>query len=173
MRELALLARYNAHVDRVVYDLLAGVDPELVAKPAGSPFGSILGILNHVLLAELSWLLRFRESLPGSQALAHETVAIGRTKDRMLHQSLTDLCDHHLTVDRLIVDLVGEPGAVDAVAEYTTRAGDRHRHRLGDLLLHVLNHATHHRGQISQILDAAGVEHDYSNLHPLIEQLDG
>ncbi|MFP4430552.1 MAG: DinB family protein [Spirochaetota bacterium] len=31
-------------------------------------------------------------------------------------------------------------------------------------LLHVLNHHTHHRGQISQILDAMGIENDYSGL---------
>ena len=33
-----------------------------------------------------------------------------------------------------------------------------------DALDHVFNHQTHHRGQVSQILDEMGVAHDFSNL---------
>lgn len=30
--------------------------------------------------------------------------------------------------------------------------------------MHFFNHQTHHRGQIAAVLDAAGIENDYSNL---------
>ncbi len=33
-----------------------------------------------------------------------------------------------------------------------------------DVFLHLFNHQTHHRGQISVLLDQLGVENDYSNL---------
>ena len=50
---LALLVSYNRSANEDVYALLADADPELLTRDSGSYYGSILGLLNHLLLADL------------------------------------------------------------------------------------------------------------------------
>lgn len=48
--------------------------------------------------------------------------------------------------------------------EQTDRDGAVRRWNPAYVILHLMNHATHHRGQISQVLDEAGIEHDFSGI---------
>ena len=41
---------------------------------------------------------------------------------------------------------------------YTNSNGQKFNKNMGDLLLHVFNHQTHHRGQVSTLLYQAGVD---------------
>ena len=52
----------------------------------------------------------------------------------------------------------------DANAEQEGPEGTTRRWITAYVLLHLMNHATHHRGRISQILDEEGIEHDYSGI---------
>jgi len=172
---LPLFARYNAHVNRLLYDLLADVDADLLSESRGAYFGSVIGILNHILTSWLGWLVRFRDggvsarSLE-SPALAHKHPGFGK----VLHAGLPELREHQLLMDetlfRLVGELCGPGGDPMQVFAFVNTKGEAHRHRVGEILLHVFNHATHHRGQISQILDEAGVEHDFSGLMALFEE---
>ena len=47
--------------------------------------------------------------------------------------------------------------AIVADLDYATTAGVPYRNRLGDLLAHLFNHQTHHRGQAHAILTVLGV----------------
>ena len=38
----------------------------------------------------------------------------------------------------------------------------------GGLVMHVFNHETHHRGQVSLYLDLLGKQNDFSNIIPLV-----
>lgn len=173
---ITIFARYNRHANRLLYELLEKQDEELLSRDSGAYFTSIIGILNHILTSYLGWLVRFRDG--GIESAALESPALEFTHPgfgRILHPGLTDLRDHQEQTDEVVVNLVAElegatgPGP-DEVFSYTNTRGERHRFRIGELLLHVLNHATHHRGHISQILDAAGVDHDFSNLFPILEE---
>jgi len=54
-----------------------------------------------------------------------------------------------------------ESTRLDAVPEevltYTTMDGDEHRSTLSDVFSHVINHGTHHRGQVSRIIRQSGI----------------
>ena len=57
MRRLfELLAQYNAHVNAEMFRILRAVSPELLTRPAGSYYGTIMGLLNHLLVTDLGWL---------------------------------------------------------------------------------------------------------------------
>jgi len=63
--------------------------------------------------------------------------------------------------------------AVDAVlqafaAELTDPRGQKRRFVLGEVLLHLFNRQTHHRGAIALALDQASIENDFSNLLALL-----
>ena len=175
---ISLFARYNDHVDRLLFGLLDDVDPELLNSSVGAHFGSIIGILNHILTSHLGWLVRFRDGGVASQALMNPALQFEHPGfGKILHADYGALKAHQLDVDAVILDLVAEltgshargPGFGQVCAYVNTR-GEENRFRVGEMLLQILNHATHHRGQISQILDQAGIAHDYSNLSPLFEE---
>jgi uncharacterized damage-inducible protein DinB len=51
---------------------------------------------------------------------------------------------------------------------YKNWAGQEQSKNYGGLILHVLNHATHHRGMVALYLDMLGVENDFSNLTEIL-----
>jgi uncharacterized damage-inducible protein DinB len=69
-------------------------------------------------------------------------------------------------VDYLFLSLAEElsDDLLSTTIERTNRKGEKQRLVFWKALLHVFNHHTHHRGQISQILDQRGIENDYSVL---------
>jgi uncharacterized damage-inducible protein DinB len=177
---ILLFARYNSHVDRLLYGLLDDVDPELLSRPVGAYFGPVTGILNHILTSDLGWLARFRDGGVTAEALKSPALVFDHPGfGKILHSEYGELKVHQQQVDQVIIELAEEltvpatgtqtPGS-EQVFAYANTKGENHRSRVGDILLHLLNHATHHRGQISQILDQAGVAHDYSNVWPLLEE---
>jgi len=44
------------------------------------------------------------------------------------------------------------------------RLGEKKEHVFWKALMHMFNHQTHHRGQVSQILDQLKLENDFSNI---------
>ncbi|HUV07668.1 MAG TPA: DinB family protein, partial [Spirochaetia bacterium] len=88
----------------------------------------------------------------------------------LLFKDLLELQNRREQVDRVFSDFSEE--LTDPILEnefvYTNTSGEEFRRVFWQVLLHVFNHQTHHRGQISQILDSHGVEHDFSNLNALL-----
>jgi uncharacterized damage-inducible protein DinB len=56
-----------------------------------------------------------------------------------------------------------EAPALDAGCEYTNSKGERFTSPVGDILMHVVNHSTYHRGQIAADMRASGMEPAYTD----------
>ena len=63
------LARYNERVNREMYEVLSVLTGRARKQEAGSWFGSIHGILNHLIICDLNWLKRYRALSPESPVL--------------------------------------------------------------------------------------------------------
>jgi len=172
MKEIyVLLAEYNAHVNGLLFGVLEKAPAGLVTKEAGSYYGSILGLLNHILRSDLSWLNRFRASPHGFRSLTTAAIEFDpATAPKQLHDTLADLWKRRGQVDEVFGALAAE--LTDEVlrrdVRFTNPRGEQDSFVIGEILLHVFNHQTHHRGQVSQILDAAGVQHDFSNVSTVL-----
>ena len=162
-----LLAEYNRTTDREMLGILGAQPPELLSRPAGAYHGSILGVLNHLLQADVVWLRRFAHQLPELGPVAKEL------PDFKL-RSLKDVVWDSLAVFQPVREKTDEllERAVQAIAparypeflEYRNIKGEPQRKVLWRTLLHLFNHQTHHRGQVAALLDQFGIENDYSNL---------
>lgn len=170
-RLFVLLADYNAHANRELLAILAKAPPELLARAAGSYFETILGILNHLLVTDLAWLNSYRGSDRKFRAL--ESAALDFQHPgwkKPLYDNLEALKARREAVDAALqafaVELSDEMLAEQIVL--ADHRGQKHSFVLGEVLLHLFNHQTHHRGAIAQALDAAGVANDTSNLLALL-----
>lgn len=142
------MARYNAWANARLLDACIRAGEDECARPRPSFFGSILVTLNHVMVGDLLWMGRFTgRGAPGIDRL-----------DQTLHSSLARLVPARTALDDTIVvyfdgldDDLGRPFT------YRTMAGAEATSPLGPTMLHMFNHATHHRGQVHGMLSGTAV----------------
>ena len=70
LESLQLLARYNQWMNERLYAEAATLPEHAVAQDRGAFFGSLLGTLNHLLVADTIWLQRFAKHPAQYSALA-------------------------------------------------------------------------------------------------------
>jgi len=172
MKELLkLMARYNQVTNKALYELLESQDSTLIAEDSKSYFKSVLGLLNHILVTDLAWLIAFRDGnldfpVLNSPVLDFKNPGWGKN----LYESLPELWEHRQRIDGLLIQFIEltRSELLEGDIDLPNPRGGSHTFPFGKILMHLFNHQTHHRGAIAQILDARGVENDYSNLMQLL-----
>jgi uncharacterized damage-inducible protein DinB len=169
---LSLLAQYNRSANEQLFRILDEAGSEVINKESGSYFGSIMGLLNHILLSDLGWLTGFRDSDIDLPAFDSGVLTFAHPGWREnLYDDLTELKNHRVALDDLFCDFVDETDEKLFIGQIAITKPGRSQTMsfpFGKILLHVFNHQTHHRGAISHILDQNQVDNDYSNLMRLI-----
>jgi uncharacterized damage-inducible protein DinB len=166
-RHFSYLARYNRASNEALVSLLDKLPPADIGAARGSYFGSIRGILDHLIMCDINWLRRFREIFPSLEPLNRPRLSPpGHAWTVFEFPDYAEFRIERAKVDTIIVDFVeaADTKRFGEVLAYSDSHGIARRYYFRDALEHVFNHQTHHRGQLSQILDELGVEHDYSNL---------
>lgn len=142
-----LLARYNQWANRRLYDAAATLSEDQLWQDKGAFFGSLMGTLNHILVADRLWIARLAGEAPPALGL-----------DSVLCDDLVGLRQARAAEDERLLDFVlalDERKLANGVA-YANFRGERHQQPLGQLLLHVFNHQTHHRGQAHALVSQLG-----------------
>jgi uncharacterized damage-inducible protein DinB len=132
------LAAYNRWANLRLYGAALELSEDAYRLPTGVFFRSLHGTLNHLLLTDRIWLKR----LTGS---GHHPDRL----DAILHDDRRELLRARIAEDaRLkgVVDGYAEADLTQPVA-YQTTSGKPYSQPLQDILLHLFNHQTHHRGQ--------------------------
>lgn len=146
---LQLLARYHFWATQRLSLSLQFVSKEDFFKDQKLFFKSIAGTLNHLLVADQLWLTRFTQgiSLPLSldQLLEND-------REPLMYQFVNNTKQWQAFIQTL------DPQQLDQIFNYTTTQGYQVQVPYAATLMHVFNHATHHRGQIT----AALTQLDYS-----------
>jgi uncharacterized damage-inducible protein DinB len=167
----ALLADYNRWMNLKLYAASAALDAEALARDRGAFFGSILGTLNHLVVADTIWLKRFASHPAHARALdAVADLPSPVTLDAVPFPAFAALRTHREWLDALIVDWTrtAPEGGWNQVLSYGNTRGVPFRKRMDLLLLHFFNHQTHHRGQVTTLLSQAGVEVGETDLRALL-----
>lgn len=142
------LARYNAWANGRLYHACAQLEDGEVTRPRPSFFGSILATLNHGLVGDRVWMGRFTgRKDKGITSL-----------DQILHADFADLAAARAEFDQIIIRWFDTfDGDLDGPLRYSSMTGGKADTPLGWSILHMFNHATHHRGQVHDMLSATPV----------------
>jgi uncharacterized damage-inducible protein DinB len=143
-----MLANYNAWANARLFRMAASLQDQLYRKDVGTYFKSLHGTLNHLLTADRIWMRR----LSGSGDHPDKLNAI-------VFDDLPSLQAARVQEDRRIQDFVQELAepAFEEMWEYQMLNGTPQRQRRREILAHLFNHETHHRGQAHAILTLLGV----------------
>lgn len=139
-------ARYNTWANDRLYEAVSTLSAKDIARDRGAAFGSILGTLNHVLVGDRIWMGRIEGVDAGLSSL-----------DQILHGDFAELRRARVAFDAHITSVVGRV-PLDGDLHYGTMAGVQHVTPMAQVLSHLFNHQTHHRGQVHHMLGTAGVE---------------
>jgi uncharacterized damage-inducible protein DinB len=148
LNDLQLLLDYNYWARDRMLDAAGRLTPEQYQRDLGSSFGSVHGTLVHIYSAEWIWCMRWQGKSP-AQALDPSTLP---TLDA-LRAEWTAL---EASV-RECVAQVGESG-LDRVYEYRLLSGLPMRSPFWQMLQHVVNHGTYHRGQVTTMVRQLGAQ---------------
>ncbi|UAW98565.1 DinB family protein [Halopseudomonas nanhaiensis] len=166
-----LLADYNQWMNAKVYEAAAQLDEAELTRDRGAFFGSILGTLNHILVADTIWLQRFAKH-PRCHTLLQQVSELPSPAglDQMLFDDLAELARQRSWMDRQIIDWVQAltDDDLELVLSYHNTKGVAAGKRFSSLMLHLFNHQTHHRGQVTTLLSQAGVDVGVTDLLALI-----
>lgn len=160
-------ARYNGSVNQSIIGLLKPLTREQIMMKTKAYYPSILETLIHNLFADLNWLKRYGGVFRESKALNHRIVSLDQKVLRQEFESdPTKLFQYRKEADEVIVRFMDElEGAkLNSVIKYKNYKGEDQEQELWKTLLHWFNHQTHHRGQVSVLLDMVGVDNDYSGM---------
>ena len=147
-RHFMMFAADNSWANRRVYEAAADRAGKEFTYDAGAVFGSMMGTLNHVLVADRIWMKRFTGEGDAPASL-----------DAILHRDLPSLAAAREAEDQRIVDWVERLGDKDLAGRFTYMTATDMRtisQRLMPALAHFFNHQTHHRGQAHMILTVLG-----------------
>lgn len=169
MKEILVgLAEYNLKANARLMEILGTVSEPVLVKEMGSYYKTVLGTLEHVFIAEMGWLRRFNGffSYP-SLAGAWLVTADGELVKAKAAGSPKELFALLHDADLLMVGFAKEldEAELDERVRYKTLRGEDMQRRYWNTIVHILNHGTHHRGEISAMLDMQGVANDYSGFN--------
>jgi uncharacterized damage-inducible protein DinB len=132
------LAAYNHWANMRLYGAALEMPDETYRLPTGVFFGSLHGTLNHLLLADRIWLKRLTGRGEHPDRL-----------DAILYDNRQELTRARISEDSRLSDVVAGYTEADLAkpVAYQTTSGKPYSQPLQDILLHLFNHQTHHRGQ--------------------------
>ena len=164
MREHFLLfADYNLWANARLYEAAARLDDVEYRKDRRGFFSSIHGTLNHILVGDRIWFVR----LTGAGAAPPRLDAILYDDFGALRGARVDEDERiRATIAGLTESRIAGP------FEYVNSAGETFREPHAQILAHVFNHQTHHRGQAHDMLSQSGMEPPSLDLVQFIREAD-
>jgi len=143
LEHVRTMAAYNRWANDRLYEAACDLPDAEYRADRGAFFGSLHGTLNHILVADRAWLRRIEGDGPSPPAL-----------DAILYDDLPALTEARQSEDARILALSDRltEEQLAATLSYRTMAGAPHEQPLSQVLMHVFNHQTHHRGQAHGIL---------------------
>jgi uncharacterized damage-inducible protein DinB len=139
LKNVRMLTRYAAWANALLYTTLSEHSELELTKPRQLLFGNIIRTLNHVYAMDLVWQAHL-------EGRAHGFT----TRIPDVHISFSDLRAAQSALDAWYVrhaEAMSDP-AGEEVVNFTFIGGGEGAMTRGDILLHVVNHTTYHRGHI-------------------------
>ena len=148
VKPIQALYDYNRWANARILAAAAKLTLDQFTQDLGSSYRSVRDTLTHLLSSEWIWLMRWRGTSPKEMLSPSDfpTVALLRKRWAEVESEQTAF------LSRLTPESVERPVA------YLNTKGERWQYPLWQILLHVVNHATYHRGQVTTMLRQLGAE---------------
>lgn len=154
-----LFARYNRWQNRSLFDAASTLPDAARKQKRGAFFGSIHATLNHLLWADEVWMSRLTGApRPGATSIA----------ESLCHYSgWTELSEARVRTDEVISEWADGLAPENLSGDLIWHSGARNREMTKpkwQIVVHLFNHQTHHRGQVHCLLTQFGAEPEATDI---------
>jgi uncharacterized damage-inducible protein DinB len=148
LSDIRELYGYNRWANHRILGASGFVDADALVRPMGNSFSSLRDTLAHILSAEWIWLERWQGRFPTAMLDAGLFPAVRSLESRW------EAVEHDQT--RFIQSLTAH--RLEEELAYLNRSGQRYSYPLWQQMVHVVNHSSYHRGQVTTLLRQLGLE---------------
>jgi uncharacterized damage-inducible protein DinB len=144
--DLSLLVDYNYWARDRLLDAVAALSGEQFTREMGSSFGSVRDTIAHVCDAESIWLARWQGQQPTGFKSPNRIADVGAARREWA------------ALEREVRAVLGElgPAGVERTIEDKDMRGAEQADVLSQMVQHMVNHGTYHRGQVTTLLRQLG-----------------
>jgi uncharacterized damage-inducible protein DinB len=140
---MAAHLRYSAWASKQLLDFAAGISVDQLLQEMGNSHGGILKTFQHIYYADRIWLSRA------------ERWAATPFADPEPGPSLADLHERWFPLLQQFQQWAAQQNG-DGILEFKNLKGEAYAKPISQVVLHVVNHGTYHRGQIAAMLRQLG-----------------
>jgi uncharacterized damage-inducible protein DinB len=154
-----MLARYNHTANERLFEKCAQLDDAEYRKQRAGSFGSIHGLLNHILLGDRRWMGLFesgeRVTPPLNQILYDDFSALRSARER-----------EDVRMESFFAGI--DDAFWNRSFAYTNNQGKDYVETAHVACSHLFNHQTHHRGQVHVMLSQTPLAPPSLDLHRIV-----
>jgi uncharacterized damage-inducible protein DinB len=147
-QDLQLLFEYNRWANKETISAAGALAPEDFIKDLASSHRSVRDTLVHTLAAEWIWLERWKGISPRALLDPGEYPTLDSIKARWTEVE---------SGQTALLDGLNEEDLTRSIA-YINQKGERWVYPLGQMMQHVINHSSYHRGQVITMLRQLGAK---------------
>ncbi|RDS84959.1 damage-inducible protein DinB [Dyella monticola] len=162
LRHLQMLTRYRAWADRLLYRSLAPLPASSLAVTQPIVFGNLLRTLNHAYCMDLVWKAHLQGVPHGFTSRNPE----GCPAFDVLHTAQTEIDEWYIHY----TETLNEERCEETI-RFTFIGGGAGEMRRGDIVLHVVNHATYHRGHVAMMMYGLSVPPPTTDLPVFLREI--
>ena len=148
LQDLRTLLDYHYWARDRMFEALEPLTPEQATRDLGNSFKSIHDTAAHLCAAETAWYSRWQGDSPSALltgAAFADLAAVRRA------------WSEHEPKMRAFVEQLGDDG-IGRVFEFTLLTGQAAASPFWQMLQHIVNHASYHRGQLTTMLRQLGAQ---------------
>jgi uncharacterized damage-inducible protein DinB len=154
-----ILARYNRIANERLFEKCGLLETTEYRQQRHGSFGSIHGLLNHLLLGDQIWMARFKGA-------GHETPPLDHVLFAEIHELRQARAALDADIERFFNGL--EPEFLKRSFRYKNNQGKDYVEEASVAISHFFNHQTHHRGQVHVMLSQTSVSPPSLDLHRIV-----
>ena len=139
---IQMLTRYNAWANKTIFEAVAALPGGEATKERPTLFKTMVNTLNHLHVVDLIWQAHIEGRDHGIPAL-----------NTVMYSDLTELWLAQQVIDAWFIawgDTLSEADA-DEVVGFTLIGGKQGEMRRSEIILHVVNHTSYHRGFVADL----------------------
>jgi uncharacterized damage-inducible protein DinB len=154
-----MLANYNRIANERLYEKCGQLDSVEYRRERKGSFGSIHGLLNHLLLGDRIWMSRFSGKGNTTPPL-----------NSILFDGLAELRSARAAQDEEIEAFFAKIDIefLQRQFPYTNNRGKHYQETAPVAVLHFFNHQTHHRAQVHVMLSQTDVKPPSLDMHRIL-----
>jgi len=135
-----MLARYNAWANKLIFDAVAALPEGEATKERKSLFRNMVHSLNHNYVIDRIWQAHLEGREHGFSA-----------RNTPGHPPLEELWQKQRAIDDWFIAWSDRHTAFDERVTFTLIGGNKGTMSRGEILLHIVNHTSYHRGFVADL----------------------